>query len=104
MLVLHLATFQRTCWSFGQLRVKWLRQINLRRVLDSDADLLLLDEPTNNLDEQTARDIEHELYYRHGAILVVTHDRAVRVALRPELNWHINPVHRRVEVRGMAGI
>ncbi|MET0377815.1 MAG: ATP-binding cassette domain-containing protein, partial [Spongiibacteraceae bacterium] len=62
----------------------WLRRVALARALVIDPDLLLLDEPTNHLDIEAIEWLEKELFDFGGAVLFITHDRALarRLATR----------------------
>jgi ATP-binding cassette subfamily F protein uup len=51
------------------------RRVALGRVLLENPQLLLLDEPTNHLDVAAINWLARHLAARHGALLVVTHDR-----------------------------
>jgi len=53
------------------------RRVLLARALAGEPDLLLLDEPTNHLDVETILWLERHLKAFRGAILFVTHDRAL---------------------------
>lgn len=62
----------------------WRRRVALAAVLVTDPDLLLLDEPTNHLDIETIEWLERQLIDFKGALLFITHDRALvqRLATR----------------------
>ncbi|MBM7571417.1 ribosomal protection-like ABC-F family protein [Aquibacillus albus] len=49
----------------------------LAEVFASNADVLVLDEPTNNLDWTRISQLEAELLAHQGAMLIVSHDRAL---------------------------
>jgi ATP-binding cassette subfamily F protein uup len=55
----------------------WQRRVSLARALVSKPDLLLLDEPTNHLDITAIQWLETYLASYAGAVLCVTHDRAL---------------------------
>lgn len=55
----------------------WRRRVALAKALVTQPDLLLLDEPTNHLDIDTITWLEEELMAFSGAILFITHDRAL---------------------------
>ncbi|MEV4083555.1 ATP-binding cassette domain-containing protein, partial [Nonomuraea fuscirosea] len=61
----------------GELSVGQRRRLALARPLAEEHDLLLLDEPTNHLSPVLAEELERALDSYEGAIVVVSHDRAL---------------------------
>jgi ATP-binding cassette subfamily F protein uup len=55
----------------------WQRRAALARALVSQPDILLLDEPTNHLDLNVIEWLEEYLQQYTGALLCITHDRAL---------------------------
>ncbi|TQM33155.1 TlrC/CarA/OleB/SrmB family ABC-F type ribosomal protection protein [Nocardia bhagyanarayanae] len=62
----------------GELSYGMRRRLELARLVAEPADLLLLDEPTNHLAPALVEELEAALADYPGAVVVVTHDRAMR--------------------------
>ena len=54
----------------------WRMRIELAKILLNVPDVLLLDEPTNHLDIESIQWLEQFLQQTHGAVVLVSHDRA----------------------------
>ncbi len=66
----------------GTLSEGQRRRLALARVLAGEYDLLLLDEPTNHLSLTLVDEVERALHDYRGAVVVVSHDRALRRRFR----------------------
>lgn len=66
----------------GELSEGQRRRLALARVLTGEHDLLLLDEPTNHLSLTLTEELEQALDAYPGAVIMVSHDRALRRRFR----------------------
>ncbi|MFE9387921.1 TlrC/CarA/OleB/SrmB family ABC-F type ribosomal protection protein [Streptomyces sp. NPDC006784] len=62
----------------GDLSYGQRRRIDLARLVADPVDLLLLDEPTNHVSPALVEELEEALTGYPGAVVLVTHDRALR--------------------------
>ncbi|MFE4583634.1 ATP-binding cassette domain-containing protein, partial [Streptomyces chartreusis] len=62
----------------GELSYGQRRRVDLARLVSEPADLLLLDEPTNHLSPALVEELHTALAHYAGAVVLVTHDRALR--------------------------
>ena len=65
-----------------------LTRAAIARALSSGADLLLADEPTTNLDARGIEKLERELISFRGALILISHDRALLDAVCNEI-WEL---------------
>lgn len=63
----------------------WRRRVALGKALVSKPELLLLDEPTNHLDISAIQWLEQTVQGFSGAVLFITHDRALLQKLAPRI-------------------
>jgi ATP-binding cassette, subfamily F, member 3 len=68
------ADFERDC---GHFSGGWQMRIAMAKLFLQEPEVLLLDEPTNHLDIGTQRWVEAYLVNYPGAILLISHDRAL---------------------------
>lgn len=54
----------------------WQMRVEIAKILLKKPDLILLDEPTNHLDIESIQWLEEFLSKCHGAVIIVSHDRA----------------------------
>ena len=73
---------QRPCASFSG---GWRMRVALAGALFRRPDLLLLDEPTNHLDLEAALWLENHLANWSGAMLIISHERAILNAVADEI-------------------
>jgi ATP-binding cassette subfamily F protein uup len=64
-----------------------LARVHIARIMLEPADVLVLDEPTNDLDLATLEVLEEALEDFPGALVLVTHDRAMLDRLATEVLW-----------------
>ncbi|MER6186869.1 TlrC/CarA/OleB/SrmB family ABC-F type ribosomal protection protein [Streptomyces sp. NPDC001652] len=68
----------------GELSYGQRRRVDLARLVSRPAELLLLDEPTNHLSPALVEELQEALTGYPGAIVLVTHDRALRTGFQGE--------------------
>jgi ATP-binding cassette subfamily F protein uup len=71
--------------SVGSLSGGELARVHIARIMLEPCDLLVLDEPTNDLDIPTLQVLEEALEDFPGALVLVTHDRAMLSRLSTEV-------------------
>ncbi|KKD05650.1 TlrC/CarA/OleB/SrmB family ABC-F type ribosomal protection protein [Streptomyces sp. WM6386] len=68
----------------GELSYGQRRRVDLARLVSQPAELLMLDEPTNHLSPALVEELQEALTGYPGAIVLVTHDRALRTRFQGE--------------------
>lgn len=83
--------------TMAELSGGWRRRVALAKALVIEPDLLLLDEPTNHLDVMAIEWLERQVLDFHGAVVFITHDRALLQSLATDIveldrghirSWH----------------
>ncbi len=62
--------------STGEFSGGWRMRIEIAKILLQSPDIFLLDEPTNHLDIESIQWLENFLKQYHGAVIMISHDRA----------------------------
>ncbi|HEY9792948.1 MAG TPA: ABC-F family ATP-binding cassette domain-containing protein [Candidatus Obscuribacterales bacterium] len=73
----------------GQLSGGEVTRLQLAVFIASGVELMVLDEPTNHLDPPSIESLETALSQFDGALVIVSHDRAFRKRLNPQLTWTV---------------